>query len=257
MGSLQGGTPVNIIRLGYRDEVAEIHAVASSQLAELSRKPLVRSTNAIGAVFSDGAIVAEADGDRVLYETAFHYLEENRPSGCTVHFANARGKGTVQEIVGPLRKLGVPAAAVVDMDILADKGEWTALLRAAQCPDGQKSAWQLHREAIVKAFHNAGKSPKEDGLHGLQGGDRESAETLIAQVKQYGIFIVPGGQVESWLPSIGMNKKKDARVTKILRTLDEQGEPSEDELDDDVWGFIGDMIAWIRDTHRRGVKPSE
>lgn len=252
LGCVQAGTPVNIIRLGYRDEVAEVYAVSSEELSKFARKPLVRSTNAVAALFADGAIVAEADGDRVLYETAFHYLEEKRPSGCAIHFANGRGKGTVHELVGPLRKLGVAAAVVVDMDILEHKGECKALLAAAQYPRDLISVLQSHRDRVEKAFCAAGRSMKQ-GITALEGEARIVTEDLINALKEYGIFIVPGGQLEAWLPDIAGGMEKDARVTEILRHLDERGGPKLEEFDKDVWEFIGDIVRWIKAPQRKGT----
>lgn len=223
LGCVQAGGPVNIVRLGFRNEVAEVYAVDASELAYFARKPLIRSMNAVAALFADGAVVSEADGDRVLYETAFHYLEEKRPSGCAVHFANGRGKGSLPELVGPLRKLGVAVAAVVDMDIVEHKGEWTALLRAAQCPPDLASTLQLHRDRVEKACLKTGVNPGEHGLNTLEGDDREVAAAFVKNVREYGRFIVPGGQLKSWLPKVGSSKRKDARVTELLRFLDDQG----------------------------------
>ena len=61
----------------------------------------------------EGGILGERDNERLL--------AENDPRGISnCLFLNAQNKQTVWDIVKPLRELGIPALAIVDIDILKD-----------------------------------------------------------------------------------------------------------------------------------------
>ena len=51
-------------------------------------------------------------------------------------FLNAQNKQTVRTVIRPLRQLGIPAAGIVDIDVLKDGGSvWTDFLASGFVPD--------------------------------------------------------------------------------------------------------------------------
>jgi hypothetical protein len=128
-----------------------------------------------------------------------------KPSLVNCLFLNARNKQTVPQVAGPLREIGIPAAMIVDIDVLKDGGrEWSRLLDAASVPETSRDALNSHRAAVKRAFEATNMDMKRDGgLCILERDARESCNSLFAQLAEYGIFVVPGGEVESWLPEFG------------------------------------------------------
>ena len=104
----------------------------------------------------------------------------------------------------------------------------------------------------------AGLNTKVGGLHAAKDPDLASSfRTLIDSLKRYGIFVVPGGELESWLAHLGVaataNKKN-----WLLGVFDKLGgDPNEDgyvrPAAGDVWQFLREIAEWINDPHRQGV----
>jgi hypothetical protein len=62
-------------------------------------------------------------------------LAETEKGYPSLLFVNAQNKQTIRDIIGPLRAFGVPAAAIVDVDILKDGGgDWIPWIKAAHVP---------------------------------------------------------------------------------------------------------------------------
>src|SRR5207248_10030214 len=114
------GAPVNIIRLTYRGGVATARVLRNDDLLKLMRNPLLRSTGVLNGLFYEFVVVTESDSDRAFYQEINERLLRFNPElgipNCL--FLNAQNKQTVRSIIRPLRELGIPAAGIVDIDVL-------------------------------------------------------------------------------------------------------------------------------------------
>ena len=196
MGCIQSGAPLNIIRLTYRGGVATARVLPSTQILELMRHPLLRSTGVLSGLFYEFVIVTESDTDRAYYQEVNERLLQFKPEwgipNCL--FINAQNKQTIQTIIRPLRQLGIPAVGIVDVDVLKDGGtNWTNLLSSANVPSISHGSLATMRSAVKSAMDLSGRDMKRDGgIDILQPEDREAALNLLAQLAEYGIFVVPG-----------------------------------------------------------------
>ena len=159
MGCIQSGAPLNIVRLTYRDGVATARLLPSNELLELMRNPLLRSTGVLSGLFYEFVVVTESDADRAFYQEINERLLRFKPEwgipNCL--FINAQNKQTVHTIIRPLRKLGIPAAGVVDVDALKDGGTtWTNLLSGANIPPIAHSALATLRASLMQAMLRCG-----------------------------------------------------------------------------------------------------
>ncbi|MBK9168926.1 MAG: hypothetical protein IPM24_15855 [Bryobacterales bacterium] len=98
---------------------------------------LLRSTGVLSGLFYEFVVVTESDADQAFYQEINERLLQFKPEwgipNCL--FLNAQNKQTVQTLLRPLRKLGIPAAGVVDVDVLKEGGaNWTNLLSSAHLP---------------------------------------------------------------------------------------------------------------------------
>jgi hypothetical protein len=259
MGCIQSGAPVNIVRLTYRGGAATARLLPSSEILELMRNPLLRSTNVMSGLFYEFAVVTESDADRAFYQEVNERLLRFKPDwgipNCL--FLNAQNKQTVQTIIRPLRKLGIPAAGIVDVDVLKDGGStWTNLLSSAHIPAMSHQSFATLRAAIKNAMDATGKEMKRDGgIAILDASDREAAQNLIGQLADYGIFVIRGGELESWLKQLGATSHGPSWLISVFEKMGEDPEsggylkPS----NDDVWAFLATIKSWLVDPQRKGI----
>lgn len=259
MGCIQSGAPVSIIRLTYRDGVATARVLPSDEILELMRHPLLRSTGVLSGLFYEFVVVTESDADRAFYQEINERLLQFKPEwgipNCL--FLNAQNKQTVQTLLRPLRKLGIPAAGVVDVDVLKEGGaNWTNLLSSADVPRLSHDSFATMRAAVKTAMDATGNDMKRDGgLAILSAADRQAAEDLLNNLRQYGIFVVPSGELESWMNDLGATGHGPAWLIGIFERMGE--DPSNANYvrpnTGDVWAFVREIRKWLVDPTRKGI----
>lgn len=259
MGCIQSGAPVNIVRLTYRDETATARVLPNDDILRLMRNPLLRSTGVLSGLFYEFVVVTEADADRAFYQEINERLLRYRPElgipNCL--FINAQNKQTVQTIIRPLRELGIPAAGIVDIDILKEGGAvWASFLESAFVPEIERGALSTARSAIKGRFDVTGKDMKRDGgVRLLSAGDEEAAQNLLERLAEYGLFVVKCGELESWLKHLGAVGHGPAWLISVFEKLGE--DPSNPAYvkptGDDVWTFVGEVKTWLTRSTRKGI----
>lgn len=82
------------------------HVLHSSEVEKLSRDPLLRSADALDALFARSAVVCEADSDRAFYEEINRRLldTDGRTGALDPVFLNAQNWQTTLSLAKPLRQ---------------------------------------------------------------------------------------------------------------------------------------------------------
>jgi ABC-type polar amino acid transport system ATPase subunit len=257
IGCLQASPNVRVVRLEYSNGKSKGQIVDSAALSTFFKTPLIRSANVISALFHDGVVVVESDNDRAFYSEIYYRLAEQEKGYPSVLFVNAQNKQTIREIMGPLRAFGVPAAAIVDIDILKDGGAtWTGWLEAAKLPLALHNGLGQVRGSLNKCFLDANKNMKTDGgVDALEIDDKKGAEDLFDHLAAYGVFVTRKGELENWLASLQVaGKKTDWTINMLDRLGADPAQPSYVlPATDDVWAFMRDIVKWIKDTGRKGT----
>lgn len=259
MGCVQSGVPVNIIRLTYRGGLATARLLPSADLIRLMRNPLLRSTGVLGALFYEFVIITEADSDRAFYNEVNERLlrvadDAGIPNGL---FINAQNKQTLHQIMRPLRDLGIPAAAIVDVDVVKEGGTvFTSLLGGAAVPTPSHQALGTLRATVKSLLDASGKDMKRDGgVDLLAGQARDTAYGLFDQLAAYGLFTVRRGELESWLKNLGAAGKGPSWLTEIFEKMGE--DPTVPGYvapgAGDVWEFVRTIRTWLVDPQRKGI----
>ena len=259
MGCVQGGAPINIVRLTFESGASTARLLTQERLIPLMRNPLLRSIGVLDALFYNAVVVTEADADRAFYEEVNERLLQARDprgiEGCL--FLNAQNKQTVWDIVHPLRDLGIPAAGIVDIDVIKEGGAvWAKPMNGAFVPDISHQSLGTERAALLAAFVATGKDMKRDGgVTVLPKQEREACTNFFRQLSDYGIFVVPSGEVESWLQSLPLNRGKSTWLSTVFEAMGEDTTAAEyvRPAPGDVWDFLGNIASWVRDPRRRGV----
>jgi hypothetical protein len=259
MGCIQSGAPVNIVRLTYQNNIATARVLPNDEILKLMRNPLLRSTGVLAGLFYEYVVVTESDADRAFYqEINERLLSLNSGQGIpNCLFINAQNKQTVQIIIKPLRELGIPAAGIVDIDILKEGGTvWTNFLSSGFVPPISHGSLSSLRAAIKLKLDATGKDMKREGGIGLlSGSDKDAADNLFNQLDEYGLFTVRNGELETWLKHLNIKGHTPEWLIKIFEKMGEDPtsvaylKPS----DDDVWRFISKIKEWFSKTDRKGI----
>lgn len=259
MGCIQSGAHVNIVRLTYRNGVPTARILPNQDILKLMRNPLLRSTGVLSGLFYEFVIVTESDADRAFYqEINDRLLKHSEGRGIpNCLFLHAQNKQTVKTIIKPLRELGIPVAGIVDIDVLKDGGSvWGGFLESGSIPELEKQPLATLRQSLKTKFEESGKNMKRDGgIEILEGDDREALQNLFSKLAEYGLFVVPNGELESWLKELGASGHGPDWLVEVFEKMGE--DPSSQEFikpsNDDVWSFIDGISEWFFEPRRKGI----
>ncbi len=260
MGCIQSGVPINIIRLTYSNNSPTARILPSEKVLKLMRHPLLRSTGVLNGLFYEYVIVTEGDADRAFYQEINERLLAFEPNkgipNCL--FLNAQNKQTIHEIVRPLREMGIPCAAIVDVDVVKEGGTvWTNLMSSANMPSFTIQSTGTSRGQIKSAFDAKGINFKtKGGVDVLDSQEKEACNNLFDQLDEYGIFAVRKGELESWLKSLGTSANHSPEwLIEIFEKLGE--DPSSPTYikpsSGDIWDFMFKIKTWFSTPARKGT----
>lgn len=294
MGCIEAQQSINVLRLGYRNEVPVARALSPSKLRQMMLDPLLRSTGVLGALFHQAAIVCEGDSDAAFYQEIAERirLQDNERSGnkpalrsipairdCV--FVNSHGKGTLARLMGALRSVGIPTAAIIDLDAVNTTGTSGDLLKEAGVGASLSSsignlAGNIRKDFQALATIALGSSAtdaeklkkktvefmKKGGIKHLADAERRSLESYLGMMQDHGIFVVPGGELESWLPTLSTGIAKKHWLAEMFKKM---GTPDDDFYvepeNDDVWQFIRDIGEWLDecsdDPQKLGIRAND
>jgi hypothetical protein len=260
MGCIQSGVPINIVRLTYSNNSPTARILPSDKVLNLMRHPLLRSIGVLNGLFYEYVIVTEADSDRAFYQEINERLLMFEPNkgipNCL--FLNAQNKQTVHEILRPLREMGIPCAAIVDVDVIKEGGTvWSNLLSSANIPNVTIQSTATSRGYIKSKFDTIGKNFKtQGGVDVLGDQDKEACNNLFDQLDEYGIFAVRKGELESWLKPLGT--KSGHSPEWLIEIFEKLGEdPSSPTYikptNGDIWDFILKIKTWFINPTKKGI----
>lgn len=261
MGCIHSGAAVNIVRLTYRGNVATARALPCDEILQLMRNPLLRSTGVLSALFYENVVITEGDADRAFYqEVNERLLSCNSEFGIpNCLFLNAQNKQTIETIMRPLRRLGIPTAAIVDVDIIKEGGKnWSSFLSAGGIQEMAIHSWATLRTSLmqkIKDIPGDKDFKKNGGIYVLDQQSQESASTLIDNLARYGLFIIKGGELESWLKYLGVGKHGPNWLIDVFSKMgdDPSLETYIKPTNGDVWKFMGQIKTWLLDPQRKGI----
>lgn len=152
LGLVENGAAVSVIRLQREGNVNAAAVLNQARISELWSDSSLRYSNLLSGLFHSGVVVTEADGDARLYgATADHVrAAAGRPTSDFL-FTHCGGKHRLPLAIETLRPMGVPVAAIADIDVLRNE----ALLERIVVALG--GSWEEYRadwiqvDAAIKA----------------------------------------------------------------------------------------------------------
>jgi hypothetical protein len=257
MGCLEE-TPddITIIRLTYdmRRNYGTARQLAAAEVKRLLSDPLVRATGTMSALFHKSAVITESDADRVFYSEINRRLSLVNEGISDTTFLNAGGKHGIHRIAAPLRKIGIPAAVIYDLDIIKSEEQrgrttlWENILSSLGVHKDKITYLEKERQFVEAALckKKGGNSPDpftKQGINCLSGGDTNRALYFLENLKDFGIFIIPRGELEQWLSSLGIQRSEKSKwLPEILNKMTEENTAPRE---DDVWGFLREINKWV------------
>ena len=267
MGAIESGVSVNIVRLQFQSGVSEVRLLANETLRQFMNDPILRSANVMSGLFSKSVVVSESDTDRAFYQevnTRLAMSEDARAIEDPL-FLNAQNKQTVPRIIRLLRSMGVPAAGIVDLDVISEGGvNWSNQIEAIGMPAIRRNSIGLERRDLYaklkdRSSDDAKKEFKKKGINVLEEKDREAAVSFLNNIAEYGLFIIYVGEVEAWLSDLTVSRSKDSWLHKIFKVMGSDARSSAyvRPSTGDVWDFVGTCNKWLSNPNRFGMTPEE
>jgi predicted ATP-dependent endonuclease of OLD family len=108
--------------------------------------PTARAETVLDGLFSDGVVVVESEGDRVVYQAAWDGIAPKFRRA--VHFVPVGGTGGIAQAVRLYRALKIPTAVIADLDLLLDSKRLKETLSALL---DEKAATQIRERCRIAA----------------------------------------------------------------------------------------------------------
>ncbi len=261
MGCLESTPNTVVVRLTYQGGIATARTLTAPQVKEMTKDPLLRSTGVLRGLFHKAVVVTEADADRAFYDEINRRLNNSAKGIDDALFINGQNMHTVNRLVKPLREIGIPTAAIVDLDFIRQRGSnWRNLIRACNIPDAVNTQIKSERDYLCLQFNTLQSASGEDelkkkGIRALNITDRTRARIFINELSKYGLFVVPHGELEKWLPSLGVSGHTPDWLIDVFSKIgdDETSTSYLRPSNRDVWKFLNDVSKWISNPQRLGV----
>lgn len=244
-GLLSGSQAADIYRLNRIDDATHFHRITSEATEALSTSPILSSQRVLEGIFSKGVVVCESDTDRIIYNSVAVHEHKNQeilfihahnkqtikdvvkllkdaaiPTAAVIDIdimnSEADLSNTLLAFDSSLdidkhlelrREISEHIESVTEEDILIQLKESLVELigqldRSEHSLSGAKGA--LNR---VRSESTKWAQLKKVGVIALEGQWQEKANNLIEICNEVGLFIVPVGELESWM-DLGVRKNR-------------------------------------------------
>ena len=163
-----------------------------------------------------------------------------------------------------LSSLSVPAGTADALSLLRERVDKS--LRVAALDTDSEVITYENLENELNEARNAGKEPREflssirgktkppdykrlGGLNLLSDTELKDAQNLASQLDEAGWFILRDGEVEHWLPNLGVGTSKQGWLLRIFEAMgsdpDDENYVRPTEDTSGVWAFINRIAAWF------------
>ena len=282
-GILETNKNVSVIRLTRSGASFTAQHVPSATLGEATRKPMSRSEAILDGLFADGVVVCEADGDRLVYEATLNTLNSPGPDvrfipvGGTGGFREAvrlyralnvpvaiaadidfLAKGELEDVltvlsvkpseipdilikvktcvkaIRALKSETSPDSILLKLKKLAEfDGEW----------DSKKESDYRHQLKDLADTLNSLDLLKSKGVQALPRELSVEVTSLLNDLRSHGLFLVPKGELESWLEDLmkGVGKgNKSLWATEAARKIEDCGKG-----ENDIWEYVQSIVSHV------------
>lgn len=276
-GIIASGKNVDIYRLNRIENNTTYNLISDSATKALFVNPLLSSQRVMECVFYKGVVVCEADADRAVYQGIATINHHSSEDVLFIHAHNKHTLKVVAELLknaGVPVALIVDIDALNDQSILngiitsltnfptpqaiLDKRKEIALSVDGQTEEQMlkvimSNVWKLYEQLVYNKHTFSGAKGalqridkgitswskiKDEGVEGFDLHIRSNVWELINELKRYGLFIVPVGELECWL-DVGV-KQKNKWIIPALEKI-HKGEASSELIN-----FVGEILEFFK-----------
>ncbi len=270
------GRPATVARLVRKGEANHVAVLEPEDLRELWADPILRYSGVLEGLFHRGVVVTEGDADSRFYAAVLDAIDDEQMMSNDLFFTQAGGKARLPVIARALRAVSVPVAVIADFDVLRDEKELVSIVEAlAGSWDEFEPLWRQMKspldqmgsapsvmsvkEEIENVLSDASgtlsralsdkvrsavrltsgwEAAKRAGISAVpQGAPAASARKLLAALREIGLFVVPVGELERWVPDVpGHGPRWVSDVLEADRHREDAHQPRE---------FVSAIVDWI------------
>ena len=116
-GVLSAFPRANVIRINRVLNDTRLHVIPVESAKELVSSPLLSSQPVVDALFHKGVVICEGDPDRAIYQAVAQHASNINP-GSELLFIHSNGKDAAKIPLKLMRDSDIPAAVIVDIDVI-------------------------------------------------------------------------------------------------------------------------------------------
>ena len=281
-GALDTGRDIQIVRLIKGPEGFSAHLLQAKELINPFGKPPARSESILDGIFAQSVIVVEGGGDRLVYQAVWqsfgdeivqdvHFAQVGGTGGIasTLRLYKALSipvgvvadidlltdqnklrqvleqmapQGRIEETVSLARGIaqrlrGLPA-------VLTEEAVREKLKQVLDKDvDWDQSGDMQMRGELDSLSREISRSRKLKNVDSRLPCDlRRDIDQCLKSLKEYGIFLVPMGELEDWLPeqNLGTRTRKAEFAVEAAAWIQEQGRQQ-----DPLWDFVGGVAEYF------------
>jgi energy-coupling factor transporter ATP-binding protein EcfA2 len=244
-GLLSGKQPADIYRLNRRANITRFHKITAEATQALSKSPILSSQRVLEGIFARGVVVCEADSDRVVYNSVAIHEHDNQevlfihahnkqtikdvinllkdaciPASAIVDIDILNSQSDLENLLSAFgNNEGVDEILSLRRDFASYIDERTDdhLLCELQCAVTEFLEQLQRKEHTLSGARGAlGRIRKDStkwaalkthGIALLGSPSRDKAEEILSKCKVKGLFVVPVGELESWM-NLGVRKNR-------------------------------------------------
>lgn len=105
-------------------------------------------------------------------------------------------------------------------------------------------------DEFIRLMKPMSEETKRKGQLAGELADASHVQRFLDDLSTHGMFLVPNGALESWLPGLEVPSGPNAKDKWLSRIFERMGRNAEDPHyvqpgEDDVWAFLDRIAAWV------------
>lgn len=191
----------------------------------------------------------EGASDRAFYEECNRRLRRVGRGLDDCLFLTSTGRDDSDRIVRALRQTGLPVAVILDFDTLRSDS-FRRILDSCLPDRAISESLMLRRDQFKQLTDCLSKEIKQQGMSALQPADAAHVRQFLDDLSAHGLFLVPQGALESWLPDLNVPSGAEAKKYWLPRVFEKMGRNADDlhylkPAVGDVWTFLDAIAGWV------------